>query len=89
MAPGAQEQQHARSVTLYELVRRRYEHGSTIIASNRAIDEWPPMFGNVLLASVAMDRVLHDAHVLDIEGDSYRNPPAVRRKRAPAAVEAR
>jgi DNA replication protein DnaC len=47
------------------------------------------MFGNALLASAAMDRLLHHAHVLVIEGDSYRNPPAVRRKRAPATVEAR
>ena len=71
---------------LYEIVRRRYEHGSTIITSNRAIDEWQPMFGNPLLASAAMDRLLHHAHVLVIEGDSYRNPPPTRRKKAQAAV---
>jgi hypothetical protein len=66
---------------LYEIVRRRYEHGTTIITSNRAIEEWPPMFGNPLLASAAMDRLLHHAHVLVIEGDSYRNPPPTRRKK--------
>jgi hypothetical protein len=33
------------------------------------------MFGNPLLASTALDRLLHHAHVLVIEGDSYRNPP--------------
>jgi hypothetical protein len=66
----------------YEIVRRRYEHGSTIITSNRAIEEWPPMFGNPLLASAAMDRLLHHAHVLVIEGDSYRNPPPTRKKGA-------
>jgi DNA replication protein DnaC len=71
---------------LYEIVRRRYEHGSTIITSNRAIEEWPPMFGNPLLASAAMDRLLHHAHVLVIEGDSYRNPPPTRKKRAQAAA---
>lgn len=74
---------------LYEIVRRRYEHGSTIITSNRAIEEWPPMFGNPLLASAAMDRLLHHAHVLVIEGDSYRNPPPTRKKKAqPAVAEA-
>lgn len=68
-------------VDLYEIVRRRYERGSTIITSNRALEEWHPLFGNPLLASAAMDRLLHHAHVLVIEGDSYRNPPTGRRKR--------
>lgn len=75
---------------LYEVVRRRYECGATIITSNRAIEEWPPLFGNPLLASAAMDRLLHHAHVLEIEGDSYRNPPTTKRKKANAAhAEAR
>jgi DNA replication protein DnaC len=80
---------HDEPVDLYEIVRRRYEHGSTIVTSNRAIEEWPPLFGNPLLASAAMDRLLHDAHVLVIEGDSYRNPPPNRRKRKEAAAAAR
>ncbi len=46
------------------------------------------MFGNPLLASAAMDRLLHHAHVLVIEGDSYRNPPPTRKKRVQAATEA-
>ena len=71
---------------LYEIVRNRYEHGSTIITSNRAIEEWAPMFGNPLLASAAMDRLLHHAHVLVIEGDSFRNPPTSRKKKTAAVV---
>jgi len=67
---------------LYEVVRGRYEHGSTIITSNRAIEEWAPLFGNPLLASAAMDRLLHHAHVLVVEGDSYRNPPAPKKRKA-------
>lgn len=67
---------------LYEVVRGRYEQGSTIITSNRAIEEWPPLFGNALLASAAMDRLLHHAHVVVIEGDSYRNPPSTKRRKA-------
>ena len=74
---------------LYEIVRRRYEHGSTIISSNRAVEEWPPMFGNPLLAAAAMDRLIHHAHVLVIDGDSYRNPPPTRkRKPQPTTIEA-
>lgn len=75
---------------LYEVVRRRYERGSTIITSNRAIEEWPPLFGNPLLASAAMDRLLHHAHILTIEGDSYRNPSATKKRKASAgSAEAR
>jgi DNA replication protein DnaC len=60
---------------LYEIIRQRYEHGSTLITSNRAIDELAQLFGDPLLASAAMDRLMHDAHVLVLEGNSYRNPP--------------
>ncbi len=56
-----------------------------MITSNRDIAEWAPLFGNPLLASAAMDRLLHHAHMLVIEGDSYRNPPASRKKRAQEA----
>ncbi len=69
-------------VDLYEVIRRRYERGSTIITSNRDVGEWTPLFGNALLAGAAMDRLLHHAHVVVIEGDSYRNPPPSRKKKA-------
>jgi DNA replication protein DnaC len=71
---------------LYEIIRQRYEHGAMIITSNRDIEEVPPLFGDALLASAAMDRLLHHGHVVAIEGDSYRNPPPGRgaRPRAPA-----
>jgi DNA replication protein DnaC len=46
-----------------------------VVTSNRHVEEWPPLFGDALLASAAMDRLLHHSHVLDIQaGDSYRNP---------------
>jgi len=69
---------------LFELIRARYERGSMIITSNRAITEWPLLFGDPLMASAAMDRLLHHAHVLELEGDSYRNPSRPRPARAAA-----
>ena len=60
---------------LYEIIRQRYEKASTIITSNRAIEEWAPLFNDKLLAGAAMDRLLHHAHVIEITGHSYRNPP--------------
>jgi DNA replication protein DnaC len=46
-----------------------------VITSNRDVEEWYQLFANALLASAAMDRLLHNAHVVVIDGDTYRNPP--------------
>jgi DNA replication protein DnaC len=76
---GLRSLDHDETMDLYDIIRLRYERFSTIITSNRALDEFPAIFGDPLLASAALDRLLHDAHVLVIEGDSYRNPPAQKR----------
>jgi len=57
---------------LYEVIRQRYERGSMVITSNRAIEEWPPLFGDDLLASSALDRLLHHAEIIELKGRSYR-----------------
>jgi len=59
---------------LYEIIRARYETGSMILTSNRAIEEWYGLFPDDLMASAAMDRLLHHAEVVVLEGQSYRNP---------------
>ena len=61
---------------LYEIIRQRYERASTIITSNRAVEEWAPLFKDPLLASAAIDRLRHHAHIIEITGNSYRNPPS-------------
>lgn len=66
-------------IDLYEVIRGRYERGSTILTSNRAVDEWYPLFKDELIASAAMDRLLHRSHVLVMEGHSYRNPPKAKK----------
>lgn len=75
---------HEEPIDLYEIIRQRYERGSTIITSNRAIEEWPPLFGDLLLASAALDRLLHHAHVIEMEGDTFRNPPPSKRPKGSA-----
>jgi DNA replication protein DnaC len=57
---------------LYEIITERYEHGSLIITSNRAFEEWGDVFANDLLASAALDRLTHHAHTLVIRGESFR-----------------
>ncbi|MFN0250526.1 MAG: IS21-like element helper ATPase IstB [Kofleriaceae bacterium] len=66
-------------IDIYEIVRQRYERGSIILTSNRAIEEWYPLFLDELMASAAMDRLLHHAHIVVMEGHSYRNPPGGRK----------
>lgn len=80
---GLRSLQQDEPMDLYELIRERYERGSIIMTSNRAIEEWPPLFHDDLLAGAAMDRLLHHAHILPIEGESYRNPKR-RRQRSEA-----
>lgn len=74
-------------VDLYEIIRTRYERASTVLTSNRDVSELGGLFGDPLLAAAAMDRLLHGAHVIVMEGSSFRNPPS--RPAKAAAKEAR
>jgi len=57
----------------YEIIGERYERGSLLVTSNRDYTEWPEAFGeNPLLASAALDRIAHRAHLITITGASYR-----------------
>jgi len=68
-------------IDLYELIRTRYERTATILTSNRDVHELTTLFGDPLLASAAMDRLLHHAHLIELVGDTFRNPPPDRRRR--------
>jgi DNA replication protein DnaC len=58
---------------LFQVVSGRYETGSTLITSNRAFKDWPEIFNNdSTLTSALLDRVLHHAQTVVIEGKSYR-----------------
>jgi DNA replication protein DnaC len=74
----------------FQLVNRRYERGSMIITSNKAVGEWAQTFGDEALAAAILDRLLHDAEVLSINGPSYRLRGRLEELRASAerAVEA-
>jgi len=58
----------------FDVVKARYQKASTVVTSNRSLDEWYPLFGDALLASAAIDRLTHGAHKLVLDGESYRNP---------------
>ena len=56
----------------FQLVSRRYERGSMLITSNRAVGEWGTVLGDPVVATAILDRLLHHSHVVTIRGDSYR-----------------
>jgi DNA replication protein DnaC len=56
----------------FQLVSRRYERGAMLITSNRAVGEWGAVFGDAVVATAILDRLLHHSHVITIRGDSYR-----------------
>jgi DNA replication protein DnaC len=56
----------------FQLVNGRYERGAMILTSNRGFAEWGEIFGDSVVATALLDRLLHHAIVIQIEGSSYR-----------------
>jgi DNA replication protein DnaC len=57
---------------VFQLVNARYERGAMILTSNRGFSEWGEVFGDTVVAAALLDRLLHHAVVVQIEGASYR-----------------
>jgi DNA replication protein DnaC len=57
---------------LFEIIMRRYETRSTIMTSNRPLEDWGKLIGDVPSATAILDRFLHHAEVLSFSGKSYR-----------------
>jgi DNA replication protein DnaC len=57
---------------LFQLVNRRYEKGSLMITSNQPVGNWGAVFGDAVVATAILDRLLHHSHVITIKGESYR-----------------
>src|SRR2546422_9505222 len=56
----------------FELVTARYEHGSILLTSNTGFSDWGSLLGDEILATALLDRLLHHAEVISINGPSYR-----------------
>jgi DNA replication protein DnaC len=56
----------------FQLVNRRYEKGSLLVTTNQRVSEWGTVFGDEVLATAILDRLLHHSHTLLITGESYR-----------------
>jgi len=56
----------------FQFISYRYEKSSTIITSNKGFTDWQELFGDPVIASAILDRLLHHARVVNIKGHSYR-----------------
>jgi len=65
---------------LFELVSRRYQHKSTVVTTNRAFADWGEVFPNAACVVSMIDRLMHRAEVVRIDGDSYRAKEAQERE---------
>jgi DNA replication protein DnaC len=63
---------HGGGNLFFQLVNARYEKGAMILTSNRGFAEWGQVFGDPVVATALLDRLLHHAVVIQIEGSSYR-----------------
>ena len=66
---------------LFEIIMRRYETRSTMMTSNRPLEDWGKLIGDVPSATAILDRFLHHAEVLAFSGKSYRPAEAGRSTR--------
>jgi DNA replication protein DnaC len=71
---------------LFEIIMRRYETRSTMMTSNRPLEDWGKLIGDVPSATAILDRFLHHAEIVTINGKSYRlRNQAITTKEPPAA----
>lgn len=64
---------------LFEFIAHRYESGSLIITSNQPFSQWDQIFPDSMMTVAAIDRVIHHAHIIEIEGESYRKKQHLRK----------
>jgi DNA replication protein DnaC len=69
---GMRKLPHTAAEDLLELVMRRYERASTLITSNRPVDDWGKLLGDTAAVTALLDRLLHHAHILKCGPRSWR-----------------
>ena len=69
---GMRKLPHTAAEDLLELIMRRYERASTLLTSNRPVEDWGKLFGDTAAVTALLDRLLHHAHVLKCGPRSWR-----------------
>lgn len=62
----------AETQVLFEFIAHRYKSGSLIITSNQPFSHWDQIFPDTMMTVAAIDRIIHHATIIELEGDSYR-----------------
>ena len=60
------------AMLFFQLMSRRYERGSSVLTSNKSFEEWGQIFGDEVMATALIDRLVHHCHIVNIRGNSYR-----------------
>lgn len=60
------------AMLFFQLMSRRYERGSSVLTSNKSFEEWGEIFGDEVMATALIDRLVHHCHIVNIRGNSYR-----------------
>jgi DNA replication protein DnaC len=60
------------AMLFFQLMTRRYEHGSTVLTSNKSFEDWGDIFGDEVMAAALIDRLVHHCHIVNIRGNSFR-----------------
>ena len=71
---------------LFQVVSRRYEKKSLVLTTNLPFSDWPTIFPNAATATALIDRLVHHAEILSIEGDSYRRRVAEAKRKSPRST---
>ena len=69
---GFKQLAHYSADDFFEVISKRYEKGSCIITTNKGFDQWGEIFGDHILTSAILDRVVHHSTIFKISGPSYR-----------------
>ena len=69
---GMRKLAHTAAEDLLELIMRRYERASTLLTSNRPVDDWGKLLGDTAAVTALLDRLLHHAHMLKCGPRSWR-----------------
>lgn len=60
------------AMLFFQLISRWYERASTVLTSNKGLQEWGEIFGDYVMAAALIDRLVHHSHLVNIRGNSYR-----------------
>jgi len=73
---GMRKLPHTAAEDLLEIIMRRYERASTLLTSNRPVEDWGKLLGDVAAVTAMLDRLLHHGHVLKCGPRSWRTKTA-------------